>query len=115
MFCLWGAPEWLSVNNRWLSANPGQYDDTNRPLYSDFYNMQWDEFSSLVLDQKINMFAVRTHSLEFRIGETHIRLTEDQTSRPVYAGTGVPRVLGAGDDLREAWIVAPKPWVRVSD
>lgn len=115
MFCLWGAAEWLSVNNCWLSAHRGQYDDANRPLYSNFHNEQWDEFSDLVLHQKITMFAVRKHSLEFRIGEAHIRFTEDQTSRPVFAGTGVPRVLGAGDDLREAWIVAPKPWVRVSD
>lgn len=110
---LWGAPDWLNVNGRWLEANPGQYSAENRPLHSNFANAKWDEFSALVCGKSITGFELKRSSFTLAVGETLISLSEDPSTRPVYAGTGEQRTVSEQDDLGQAWIMAPWPWVQV--
>ncbi len=110
---LWSANDWLNVNGHWLGANPGQYTDATQPLYSNFHGAKWDRFTPLVTNQRITKFDVQKRTLDIEIGDAKIVLTEDPTTRPIYAGTQEPRTLSPGDDLREAWIIAAAPWVRV--
>jgi len=113
MLRLWGADDWLNINGRWLSANPKQYNDTNQPLYSNFHGASWDVFGPLVVGKKVSKFDVHERAFCVEIGDAKIGLTEDPASRPTYAGSKEPRVLSPGDDLRKAWIIAVKPWVRI--
>lgn len=113
MLRLWSSNDWLNVNGRWLAALPDQYDDAKRPLYSNFADAYWDEFSPLVTDKVISKFEIHKRTFKLEIGEARIELLEDPASRPVNGGTRTPRVLSPKDDLRTAWIIAPKPWVRI--
>ena len=111
MLRIWGASSWVLVNGTWLNAHPQQYE-VQRPLHSNYSDAQWDEFGPLVIGHVIQRFDVHERSFELNIGSAHIQLTDGSDSRPPYPA-GDPRVLADDDDLREAWIIAPYPWVRV--
>lgn len=111
ILCLWGSPEWLTVNGRWMGAHPDQYD-IQKPMLSNFAGQKWDEFSALVVGSIIDSIDVEKRSFVLRIGAAQIVLSEDANDRPPYPA-GHMRELREGDDLRQAWILASAPWVQV--
>lgn len=111
MLCLWGAANWLTVNNRWLEAHPSQYE-IQKPLMSNLHNQTWDEFTPMVVGKTISSFEIAERAFTIKIGEAVITLSEDPNDRPLY-WNGQSRVLPPGDDLRRAWILANSPGVWV--
>ncbi|MFA6227600.1 MAG: hypothetical protein WC668_00210 [Patescibacteria group bacterium] len=109
---IWGADNWLLVNGLWFAADPDQYD-IQVPLYSNYYEKEWDNFSELIISERIETFEIAEKTMTITIGSTVISLGDNPEERPRYAGNGDQRKLDEADDLREAWILSPYAWVEI--
>jgi hypothetical protein len=120
---LWGADNWMLVNGRWLGAHPDQYEQ-QRPLhgaawkrteqgYSVPTGEQWDEFQPMVLRQTITRFWCSERACQLDIGPATIVITEAPSTRTISFGSQEPRQLMPGDELRNAWILARTPGIRI--
>jgi hypothetical protein len=49
---LWGASNWLLLNNLWITAHPNQYEK-QRPLYSNYPDQRWDEATMILVGSVI--------------------------------------------------------------
>lgn len=112
ILCLWAADNWLTVNGQWLGAHPNQYNQ-QRPLTSNIDGMYWDDFKRMVLGQYIRAFDVEEKRCSLMIDRHLVSVDEDPSTRPVFPGSGVPRILASTDNLRDAWIIAPWPWIEI--
>lgn len=109
---LWSGYDWLTVSGRWVGAHPDQYN-IQKPMYSNFSSQTWDEFTPLVEGKIILSFTINKKSMTLKIGETTISLDENPELRPRYAGDGQLRLIYPKDNLRDAFILAPWPWVEI--
>ncbi|MDO8668936.1 MAG: hypothetical protein Q7K65_01445 [Candidatus Buchananbacteria bacterium] len=108
---IWGATNWILVNDMWLAANPDQYN-VQIPLYSNHYKKEWDHFSEMVIGKRIETFNVQEKTMLITVGSAVLSLGDDPAKRPRYF-TGGLRELEKTDDLKEAWILSPYAWVEV--
>lgn len=110
---LWGAGDWVSANGRWITANLEQYAQ-QRP-WTSYYggDNRWDELSPLIVGKRIQKFDVREREFEMVVGDVRFTLVEDASTRPIFAGSREPRILEPGTDLRQGWILARTPAVRI--
>ncbi len=104
MLCLWSATNWLTVNGVWLAAHLAQHSQ-QRPLHSYYGGTDtWDDFGPMVENKAITKFDVQQDHCHLVVDHSvHIRFDKDPSKRPVWQGTGKPRILGADEHLRDAW------------
>jgi hypothetical protein len=120
LLTIFAADNWLSVDGRWLAANPSQYQQ-QRPLHGAGWiqdeaglyvptGEQWDEFKPLVLRKTITSFSCTRTACQLVIETTTLEIREDPTSRPLFEGNGKLRAFASDDDLRNAWVLAKNPY-----
>jgi len=112
LLIIYGACDWVTVNGEWLEAHPKQYY-IKRPLTSHFSNQMWDDFSPLIIGQKIDSLIINKKSMTLMINSVTVSIDEDPSKRPGYPGNNKPRILFPKEDLRDALIIAPWPWVQI--
>jgi hypothetical protein len=110
---IWSAYDWLTVKGQWVGAHDKHYG-IQKPLFSNSQGKKWDNFTPLIKGKTINSFVLNPKSMKIKIGKTIVCLDEDPTRRSNYAGLDKSlRTLFPEDDLHNAFILAPWPWVRV--
>jgi hypothetical protein len=106
---IWGAADWMSAAGR--CVGDAFYDNYGRPKpwLADWRWGCWeDEFSRKVIGQCVRSLTLEPHYLQIML-EDGFELTIEEPSdrRPVYEGTGQPRVFGNDDDLRTCVFLSP--------
>ena len=103
---LWGAAEWILVDDRLISDIFGEKYDRPKPWMS-------SEADTLALEQRlvgssITALDIRMKSLDIRFSSGS-RMVIDETSarRPILEGSREPRVLLPDEDLRQAVFMSP--------
>jgi len=109
---LWSAGEWLELDGKWVEAHPNQYH-IQEPLYSNFAELKKDEVTPLLKDKILKKFEVNNKSAILEIGDAVLKIQEDPNKRPLTGGTYELTELDTDEDLRNAWIISPVPWVRI--
>ncbi len=107
---LWGADNWLLLDDQWVGAHPNQYD-IQEPLYSNFGEEgSWDRVSEKVRGALLNDVKIeRDHSLIFLTVDAaphRLEIPADTSRLPLYGGTMQPHVWNPDEDQRDAWIIA---------
>jgi hypothetical protein len=120
---LWGGANWVTLDGRPIEAglDPAGHNARFQPIVSDDVcfgrdrttTVQAEIARALPLPARITEFAFSGHAGAMRIGPHRLAIEADPAIRPVHRGSGEPRVLHPSDDLADAWILAPVPWVSV--
>lgn len=108
LLTLWSAGDWVLANKRWVTASPEQYA-VQRP-WSSYYggDRTWDELGPLIVGKWLTRFSLWNSGFELIIGDVVFTFSDDPKDRPIYTGTGEPRVLPPKANLHDAWILADK-------
>ncbi len=106
---LWGAPQWLLLDGRWIEAHPNQYH-IQRPLSSNFgRNMTWDEVTPPLAGGTIERFELHDDSCQLVVrgpgGQHVIELPQDTSRLPVHGGSLDPRRWNPKEKVSDAWVV----------
>jgi hypothetical protein len=104
---LWGAGDWLLINDRWLSAHP-KYYEIQEPLYSNFGEEQtWDKVTPLVKGAVVESMQIEpTHfmlTLSKEGQKAWIQLPQDTERLPRFGGTDQPRIWNDSEEVQDAW------------
>lgn len=106
---LWGADNWLVLDNHWLAANPNQYE-IQKPLYSNFgAELDWDETTPLLIGATLTDAIVQDNSSVLtlqRENAAHVlEIPQDPSRLSRYGGSGEPRVWNQDESQWDAWVV----------
>lgn len=108
---LWGADNWLEMDGRMIETPPN--DAVNEPLYVNTLGKEKrDEVTPRLVNKEIVGFEVEDKSMVLKIGDSEIRINENSTMQLSYAN-GEQRRLGVNDSLKDAWVIAPVPWIKI--
>lgn len=101
---LWGASEWILVDDRLVADwNAESY---GRPL--PWVHVGGDELSGRLVGSTLAAFSVQSHSLEIRFSNGAVMvIDEDPQRRPILEGKEQPRTFSPEDDLRKAVFLSP--------
>ena len=121
---VWGAAEWLLLDDQWVLAHANQHS-LQKPLYCLYVPRQWDSlshqyieaqtgwdnFSPLIVGGVITEVYFRNDSSLIKIekdGITHVlEIPWDKTLLPPNGGNGQYKILNPGQSLAVAWVIAP--------
>lgn len=107
---LFGAGDWLLLDDLWISAAPMQWA-TQRPLTAYFgMDGQWDELSPLLIGARLVEAAVADTNSQFTLQQGAIshrlEVPADAEHLPYFVGTGQPRRWNPRESLRDAWVIS---------
>ena len=129
---IWGAAEWLLLDNQWVLAHANQHS-VEKPLYCLYVPRQWDTLSSQYIEAKagwdnfsplivggiITEVYFRNDSSLIKIekdGITHVlEIPRDKTLLPPNGGNGQYKILDPGQSLAVAWVISPSGAVSVRE
>lgn len=105
---LWGATDWLLVDDRWLSAHP-RYYEIQKPLTGNFGPDQtWDEFTALATNSIVEKSQVHPTHFSFVLrkngDQTRIDLPEDTERLPKLGGVDQAREWNPEEETQDAWV-----------
>ncbi len=105
---LWGACQWLLLDDHWVEAHPDYYAFKN-PLSSNYGgDMEWDGVSELLVGGTIVNVEIDTNYSAFEIfnaGVKHLLELPSETNRlPIY-GIGNEREWDKTENVIDAWVV----------
>ena len=107
-FTLWGATDWLLLNDCWFSAHPRYYEE-QKPLYSNFGpDLSWDQATPLLKGTTLerinvgkNCFALQLAGPDFR---TELAMPADSARLPKHGGFDEPRQWQSDESPLDAWV-----------
>ncbi len=106
---LWGASEWIHVDNRLVTDSYGPMAGRPLPWIHDI-----DELTPRLVGTDIASFQVARHSLRITFSNGAVLEVEESADRrPILQGSKQPRAFSPEDDLTRAVFLAPtaKLWV----
>ena len=93
---LWGASDWLLLNDRWFSAHPRYYQE-QKPLYSNFPpDLSWDEVTPLLKASTLEKIKIGKDCFSIHLVSDHAQI---ELSLP--ADSGKLSRLGGVDRQRQ--------------
>ena len=129
---IWGAAEWLLLDDQWVLSHSNQHR-LQKPLYCSYVPRQWDalssryieaspgwdNFSPLVLGGVITEVYFRETSSFIKIekdDEIHIlEVPADKTLLPPNGGNGEYKIWDPGQSFAAAWVISSSDKLRVQE
>ena len=107
---LWGADNWLLLDEQWVASHCNQYH-VQLPLYSDYGGAEsWDRVTERLVGADVEDVKIEhDESLIILVrGEQRHRLEipRDTSRLPLYGGIMQPHVWNPDEDQWDAWIIA---------
>lgn len=101
---IWGASEWITVDDRLVEDFFGAKYDRPLPWIGD----HGDELTEKLVGQEITSFRVEKLSLSIGLANgMTLEIAEDPDKRPVFEGDQEPRAFSDADDLRNGVFLSP--------
>ena len=105
---LWGAADWLLLNDRWVSAHP-RYYHIQEPLYSNFGEDQtWDEVTTLIEGALLEEMEVDSDHFVLTLCKGSVRvclqLPQHTDRLPRFGGTDRARSWNPAEEVQDAWV-----------
>lgn len=105
---IWGASDWLLLNEQWFSAHPRFYE-MQKPVFSDFHPDQvWDEATANLVGSTIQKFEITANSFLMTLAQggnaSVLALPEDKDRLPRFGGSNEPRTWPSSDQIQDAWV-----------
>lgn len=101
---LWGASEWLILDDDWVAAHP-RYYPLRRPLYSDFAEDSWDQVTPILVGATLDSIEVERSHFRFVLESgARLELPEETGRLPRLGGKDEPRSWKVGEEIRDAWV-----------
>lgn len=101
---IWGAGEWILVDDRLVEDTFGESYGRPRPWIHDGE----DQLSQRLVGTKIVALSIQRHSLEIRFSSgARMVIDEGPERRPILEGLKEPRIFSHDDDLGKAIFLSP--------
>lgn len=104
---LWGASEWILLDNQWVSSHPNQYH-IQRPLLADGK----DEVTGKIIGATISNTIIERNEtfiyLQHNANEHLLEVPSDYNRLPIYGGSLKPRKWTNWEHHLDAWVISRK-------
>ena len=105
---LWGATDWLLLNDRWFSAHPRYYQE-QKPLYGNFPpEHSWDEVTPHLTGTTVDKITVGRDCFSLHLvserNQTHLSLPADTGKLPKLGGDDKYRRWQSDESPLDAWV-----------
>ena len=105
---LWGAGQWLLLDDNWVEAHP-DYHEFKNPLYSNYgSDMNWDGVSEILVGGTIFNIKMDSNACSFEIlnaDDSHLLELPSDTKRLPKYGIGSEREWDNDEEVIDAWVI----------